>query len=128
MDRALAEIARVLKPGGFAYFEEPVFDGDYNELVRPFHDEERVREQAFRALGRAVSSGLLELVSETFFLTRKRFRDWGEFERKVRDETHTVHHPTQTQWDTAKARFMRAMTPEGALFMAPMRVDVLRKP
>jgi ubiquinone/menaquinone biosynthesis C-methylase UbiE len=127
MDQALREIRRVLRPGGLAYFEEPVFDGEYSEMMRVFHDEQFVREQAFMALERAVSSGLMELVTEMFFLTHKRFRDWAQFEKKVHEETHTEHRLTPEQWDAAKKRFMRAMTPEGALFTVPMRVDLLRR-
>jgi ubiquinone/menaquinone biosynthesis C-methylase UbiE len=127
MDQALVEIARVLKPGGLAYFEEPVFDGDYNEIMRLFHDEGFVRAAAFEALERAVRSGRMALVTEKFFLTPKRFRDWAHFEKKILEETHTEHRPTPEQWAEAKDRFMRAMTADGAVFMAPMRVDVLRK-
>ena len=43
MDRALAEIARVLKPGGVAWISEPVFAGDLNEVFRLFHNEQLVR-------------------------------------------------------------------------------------
>lgn len=128
MDRALAEIRRVLKPGGLAYFEEPVFDGEYNEIVRVFHDEQRVREAAFLALKRAVAFGLMELVAEKFFLTPKRFADCAQFERTIREKTHTEHRLTDEQWGTVKTRFMRLMTPEGVLFMQPLRVDLLRRP
>jgi ubiquinone/menaquinone biosynthesis C-methylase UbiE len=128
MDRALREIHRVLKRGGLAYFEEPVFDGEYSEVVRVFHDEQRVREAAFLALQRAVASGLMELVTEKFFLLHKRFRDWAQFERKVREETHTQHRPTAAQWEAARERFMRSMSETGVLFAAPMRADLLRKP
>jgi ubiquinone/menaquinone biosynthesis C-methylase UbiE len=127
MDEALREIRRVLKPGGLAYFEEPVFDGEYSEMVRVFHDEQFVREQAFMALQRAVSSGLMELVTERFFLTEKRFRDWAQFEGKVLQETHTEHRLTHEQWEATRKRFMRAATHEGALFTIPMRVDLLRR-
>lgn len=127
MDQAMLEIARVLRPGGLAYFEEPVFDGDYNEIMRVFHDEERVREAAFEALERAVRSSRMGLVAEKFFLTPKRFRDWAHFDKKILEETHTQHRPTPEQWAQVKARFMRAMTPGGAVFMVPMRVDLLRK-
>lgn len=128
MDQALWEIHRVLKRGGLAYFEEPVFDGEYNEVMRVFHDEQAVREAAFLALQRAVASGLMELVTEKFFLVEKRFRDWAQFERRVREETHTRHRPTREQWEVAGERFMRSMTTTGARFAAPMRVDLLRKP
>lgn len=128
MDQALTEIRRVLKPGGLAYFEEPVFDGEYNEIMRVFHDEEFVREAAFLVLKRAVASRLMELVTERFFVTPKRFRDWQQFEKKIREETHTEHRLTPAQWEVVKTRFMRSMRPEGALFMQPLRVDLLRRP
>lgn len=39
MEQALDEIRRVLVPGGVAYISEPVFSGEYNEILRLFHDE-----------------------------------------------------------------------------------------
>ncbi len=53
MDAALAEIARVLVPGGWLYVSEPVFAGPFNELMRLFHDEQAVRAAALAALARA---------------------------------------------------------------------------
>ena len=49
LDSALEELRRVLVPGGLAYISEPVFAGEYNEIMRIFHDEERVRAAAFSA-------------------------------------------------------------------------------
>lgn len=128
MDRAPLEIRRVLRPGGLAYFEEPVFDGEYSEVMRIFHDERLVRERAFLALERVVAAGIMELVVEKFFLAPRRYADWTEFERNVREKTHTEHRLTDARWEAVKTRFMRSMTPEGALFMQPMRVDLLRRP
>lgn len=128
MDRVLMEIRRVLKPGGLAYFVEPVFAGEYNSIISVFHNEQQVREAAFAALKRAVDAGMMELVEEKFFLTPKHFRDFAQLEAKIRNETHTVHRLSAQQLAAVKERFMRLMTPDGVLFQTPMRADVLRRP
>jgi ubiquinone/menaquinone biosynthesis C-methylase UbiE len=69
MDNAFDEIRRVLKPGGLAYISEPVYAGDFNEILRLFHDEKEVREAAFAAIQRAVATGHFELVTERCILT-----------------------------------------------------------
>ena len=43
MGKALMEVERVLRPGGKAYLSEPIFEGNFNEVLRLFHDEEKVR-------------------------------------------------------------------------------------
>src|SRR5512143_691637 len=80
MDSAFAEIRRVLKPGGVAYISEPVYAGDFNELLKLFHDERVVREAAFAAEQRAVSSGRLALVEQTFFLQPMHFSGFAQYE------------------------------------------------
>ena len=54
MDTALAEIARVLVPGGLAYISEPVFAGELNDIIRIFNDEQHVRQHAFDAVRQTV--------------------------------------------------------------------------
>ena len=128
LDTALAEIRRVLAPGGLAYISEPVFAGEYNEIMRIFHDEERVREAAFSAITRSVASGALEFVTERFFNTPLRFDDFAHFEDRVLGVTHTQHRLSESQFRAVRDRFMRHVTPQGARFLQPMRVDLLRKP
>ena len=128
LDRALDEIRRVLVPGGLAYVSEPVFAGAYNDVVRIFHDEERVRLAAFEALQRAVASRQFELVCERFFAAPVKFDSFAEFERRVIGVTHTQHRLTPAQLDATHAAFARHAGVDGARFRQPMRVDLLRKP
>lgn len=127
IDRAFKEMHRVLKPGGRAFILEPVFMGDFNEVIRVYHDEEKVRLAAFEATKRAVDSGLFELVEERHFLTENRYRDFAEFERKHIGVTHTDHHLTPEQYAEVQRRFAKHATPEGAKFLQPLRVDLLAK-
>lgn len=59
MDAALAEAARVVRPGGAVYVQEPMAEGPYFELVRPVDDETHVRAAAQAALARAGAHGLV---------------------------------------------------------------------
>lgn len=66
LDAALAEAARVLRPGGLLYVVEPVAAGPAFEVVRLIDDETEVRALAQQALQRAADAGL-ELVTRTAY-------------------------------------------------------------
>lgn len=51
---------------GLAYISEPVFAGNFNELLRLFHDEELVRLAAFNAIKQALDCGLFSLEKQYF--------------------------------------------------------------
>ena len=122
----MIEIARILRPGGRLYVSEPVFAGAFNEVIRPFHDEQAVREAAFAAEQRAVSSGLLALVQQRFFLSPNHFHDFAEFEQRLIGASYADHQLDAATYNEVKRRFMRHMSDDGARFEAPMRVDLLR--
>lgn len=128
MDAAMAEIRRVLRPGGVAYISEPVYAGDFNEVLRLFHDEGEVRRAAFEAVRRAVAEGTLELAEQRFFNTRNDFEDFADFEDKVLGVTHTEHNLGPELHQTVRETFEQYMGPEGARFEMPIRVDLLRHP
>lgn len=127
MDGALAEIARVLALGGFAAFSEPVYAGEFNDLMSIFHDERHVREAAFSALERAVASGRFLLAAEEFHTAKRHYADFADFESRMLGVTHTDHRLTAEQFAAVRERFARQMTPSGAVFAQPMRVDVLQR-
>lgn len=129
MGDALREIRRVLKPGGIAWVSEPVYAGAFNDVLRVFHDERRVRELAFAAVRAAVEAGTLELVEQRFFAAPVEFANFAEFERMVIGVTHTRHVLTPEQYAETRARFAQhARTDGGVRFEQPIRVDVLRRP
>lgn len=124
---SMQEIRRVLKPGGLAYISEPVFSGDFNEILRLFHDEQKVREAAFEVLVKAVDDGLFNLIEETFFNSPMRFENFAEFEENTIKATHSYHSLDDELYQLVKQRFEQHVGPDGAHFLMPMRVDLLQK-
>ncbi|MSR15791.1 MAG: class I SAM-dependent methyltransferase [Gammaproteobacteria bacterium] len=125
---SLSEIHRVLKPGGHLYVSEPIFAGDFNDILRLFHNEERVRTLAFQALKDSVAQGVFEFLDEIFFNAPVKFQDFSDYERTVIGVTHTRHHLSPEVHAEVKRRIDLRRTPEGVKFLMPMRVDLLRKP
>lgn len=129
MDRAMAEIHRVLRPGGLAYLSEPVFAGAFNEILRLFNDEEVVRKAAFEAIERAVERGDFRLEHEVHFRTTSRFEGFDEFEQRVIASTHSEFTIDDALHARIRAAFLPHVRDDGfAEFLNPLRVDLLRKP
>jgi ubiquinone/menaquinone biosynthesis C-methylase UbiE len=128
MDAALAEIARVLRPGGLAWISEPVYAGDLNEVFKLFHDERAVREAAFSAIRHAVDDGRLQLVRQLFFDTRSFFESFERFDQRMVRVTHSDHRLSPALYAQVRARFESFLGPQGAAFLNPQRVDLLRRP
>ena len=125
LDQALQEIRRVLKPGGYAYLSEPIYAGDYNDLMSLFHDEKVVREAAFAAVKKAVAEETFLLKEQLFFNTPIVFDDFTDFKNKVLKATHTEHRLDDTTFAQVKTQFARNQRDNGAYFTAPTRVDLL---
>ncbi len=128
MGQGLEEVWRVLKPGGYAYISEPIFAGDFNEILRLFHDERRVREAAFLAVKAAVDGARFLLVDELFFNSSVHFEDFADFESQVIKVTHSDHHLSEDLYSLVHTRFEQHMGVDGVWFEAPTRVDLLQKP
>ncbi|WP_295399963.1 class I SAM-dependent methyltransferase [uncultured Thiocystis sp.] len=127
MDQALGEIHRVLTPGGLLYVSEPVYWGDFNEIMRLIHDEREVRTAAFAALGRAIDAGLFRLEREVFYESEGVYPDWDSFAARFIQITHRERDLEATRLAAIRVAFERHLTPDGARFFKPHRVDLLRR-
>jgi len=125
LDQALAEIARVLAPGGWLYVSEPVYAGDFNDIVKLFHDEGVVRAAAYAALQRAARRGVLDWQAEHVFDTPLHFRDFDDFVARIVRVTHSdIELPPGVQGQV-RCGFDRFMSASGARFVRQMRVNVM---
>lgn len=128
MDSAMREIKRVLRPGGIAYISEPVYAGDYNAMMRLFHDEKEVREYAYAAVKKAVDTGAFVLKDQIFFNSVRKFKDFQQFEDEVLGATYTDHQLDEETLRKVKQIFTGKLSEDGAVFTRPIRVDVLVNP
>jgi len=127
MDQSMREIARVLKPGGLAYISEPIYAGDFNKIMSIFNDEKEVREAAFEAVRTAVGNGLFDLVEQVFFSYPRHFGDFAEFENTVINVSHSTYSLDAETYALVRRMFDKHHGDDGATFLAPVRVDLLRK-
>lgn len=82
MDAALAEVRRVLRPGGTLYVVEPVATGPLHEVVKIVDDETEVRSLAQAALDRAVD-GEFEAIADFRYTSEVRMTDSEAFAQVV---------------------------------------------
>lgn len=127
MDRALSELFRVLRPGGWLYISEPVYAGELNELIRVFNDEREVRAAAQGALDRAIASGLWLSAAERRFEMPVSFAGFDDFERRMMRPTFADHGIDDAMIERVKLRYAPHQGNHGAHFTRPMHVRLLRK-
>ena len=128
MPAAMDEIVRVLKPGGLVYFSEPVYAGEFNALMSLIHDEKEVRTRAFESIRGLVESGRMQLQGEYFFNVPGSYASWEVFEDRFLNITHTELAIDQDRYEKIKQSFLAHLGSQGAEFLKPHRVDLLRKP
>lgn len=127
MTPALAEAARVLRPGGALVAVEPLAEGAYFTAVQPMDDETAVRAAAYAAL-RSPPDGLAR-DAELTYLNTVRFRDFGQFV----DRVLAVDESRRQRLPTVEAEMRRRFDEGGriedgmAIFDQPMRLTLLRR-
>jgi SAM-dependent methyltransferase len=127
MGQAMDEIARVLKPGGYAYFSEPVYRGEFNTLMSLIHDEKSVREAAFSAICSLADRADMKLDRQFFLNVPGHYESWEQFESRFLKVTHTKLEIDEVQYEQIKQLFMSHLGEAGADFLKPHRIDLIRK-
>jgi hypothetical protein len=120
MGAALAECARVLRPGGVAYVAEPLSRGAFNAVLALVDDEREVRELAQAAIAATTALGHERTV---------------EYDAPLRLQSFEAFRRMVVSADPARSERFAALEPElrerfAALRpdSSPMRADLLRRP
>jgi SAM-dependent methyltransferase len=127
MDAALAEAARVLRPGGVLYVQEPLAEGSFFELMVLVEDETRVRGAAQEALRRALEGDFVELDRRDVLLT-VRHDDFEAF----RDQMLTVEPARAAAFEEHQAALHASFArlgrdaEGGHEFEQPFRINLFR--
>jgi SAM-dependent methyltransferase len=128
MDAALAEVARVLRPGAFFYVSEPIYGGALNELVRLYNDEGVVRPAAQAALDRALTSGMhWEALAERRFAQPVHFAGFDDFAQRMMYPSFADHQIDDDLLARVRAAYAPHQGADSASLVRPMHVRVLRR-
>ena len=123
MRPALAEARRVLGAGGFLYVLEPVMEGAFSAVMKPFHDETEVRRQARAAL--EDSTALFASAREINYEVERRFESYEAFVELFSGLTYNSYGADAVRSESVKRLFEAGRTDSGDYaFEQPMRVDL----
>ena len=128
-DAALVEAARVVRPGGVIYVQEPVSDGDYFEVVRPIEDETEVRARAYEAIKAARDRPEFDEVEEFFYRAPFRERSFEAFRDNLIAIDPSRRAAVEASEESLRESFLAASEQRegGFWFEVPSRLNLLRR-
>lgn len=112
--QAFEEIFRVLKPGGFLYVIEPT-DCDGNEVLRLFHDEQKVRADAWQALHELAKPRFAECETVTYYSVTQ-FESWDDYANRYASKSfNSTYTEADVRRDEVREAYHRFAGPENQL-------------
>ena len=127
MRPALAEIARVVRPGGLLYVSEPVYAGALNSVISIYNEERVVRIEAQRALDAAIDSEKWSQADELRFDSTSFYKNFEDFEKKHMHATFREDKITPQIIERVRAAFAPHCGPDGVTFRRPQHARLLRR-
>jgi len=129
MDKAFDELARVLRPGGQVYICEPSYAGDFNDILKIFHDEGVERAAALKALDRAQARGVLRLEGYHDYIRPLHFDSLEQFRANLMHLPWLKSRITPQIENRVAEKFAAAANADGSAdFTSQMLVFTLIKP
>lgn len=120
---ALREARRVLKPAGRLYVAEPLARGDFNDLIKTFHDEGNVRAETQRALEGA--RPLFDRHAASGYVSRHHYDRFEAFATMMTAGTRfNDYAAADVAAPAVRARFDTIAARTGGIFDQPVKVDV----
>ena len=126
---AMQEAARVLKPSGLLYIQEPIAEGPYFELTRKVDDETEVRAKAYKVLREAVAKGWFTEEAELEYITKFVYRDVEDFLDRIVAVDENRREKVSALESSLREAFLASAErqEEGYCFNNPARVNLLRR-
>lgn len=126
--RALAEAARVLRPGYALVVVEPLASGSFFDALKPIEDETAIRAAAQAAIAAAIGSGDFACARDLTIERRERFASIDAFFDRVTSVDPARAATIQARRETAEEAFSAAAEREADgrfALVQPLRIHVL---
>lgn len=122
------EMLRILKSDGFLYVMEPVANGSYQHAIELFHNETKVRLDAYNALVKYAHSQYGSM-REVYYDVDKTFRDFNEFADHYSSLSYNHYIEADVRNDKVKNRFESFQNSHGSYTLTqPMRINLYTDP